>query len=141
MLTAPAKSQLRIGHRPSPVKTGSVWRKNHIKFFYLYHWNNERMWDSSFELNATESSANEMGHGKSNGWTLPEANLFLIVLISNYAQPVPNAMCTSALTVSHFCATGQQQSLPRTIKLSVFVRLAQWHQGLIESRIGTMFYK
>ena len=24
MLTAPAKSQLTIGHRPSPVKTGSV---------------------------------------------------------------------------------------------------------------------
>ena len=27
MLTAPAKSQLTIGHRPSAVKTGSVWRK------------------------------------------------------------------------------------------------------------------
>ena len=27
MLTAPAKSQLTIGHRPSPVKMGSVWRK------------------------------------------------------------------------------------------------------------------
>ena len=27
MLTTPAKSQLTIGHRPSPVKTGSVWRK------------------------------------------------------------------------------------------------------------------
>ena len=27
MLTAPAKSQLTIGHRPSPVKTGSVWCK------------------------------------------------------------------------------------------------------------------
>ena len=27
MLTAPAKSQLTIGHHPSPVKTGSVWRK------------------------------------------------------------------------------------------------------------------
>ena len=28
MLTAPAKkSKLTIGHRPSPVKTGSVWRK------------------------------------------------------------------------------------------------------------------
>ena len=27
MLTAPEKSQLTIGHRPSPVKTGSVLRK------------------------------------------------------------------------------------------------------------------
>ena len=27
MLNAPEKSQLTIGHRPSPVKTGSVWRK------------------------------------------------------------------------------------------------------------------
>ena len=29
MLTAPAKSQLTIGHRPSPVKTGSVYVKPH----------------------------------------------------------------------------------------------------------------
>ena len=38
MLTAPAKSQLTIGHRPSPVKTGSACRKttsgclNAVKF-------------------------------------------------------------------------------------------------------------
>ena len=32
MLTALAKSQLTIEHRPSPVKTGSVWRKTTSSF-------------------------------------------------------------------------------------------------------------
>ena len=38
MLTAPAKSQLTIGHRPSPVKTGSVWRKTTSSSVAVHNW-------------------------------------------------------------------------------------------------------